>query len=88
MILPRPPASLVRKKGFGPWQTIEHYDAYGRRVHDPSSPLIVVLAGGVRQKGDLRSRVWRAPLPGNPPSHRYVLSSDLTNASLFAMLVL
>jgi hypothetical protein len=35
---------LVWKKGLGPWQTIEHYNACGRRVHDPSSPLIVVLA--------------------------------------------
>ena len=34
---------LVGEKGLGPWQTIEYYEAYGRRVKEPGFPLILLL---------------------------------------------
>jgi formylglycine-generating enzyme required for sulfatase activity len=34
---------LVGEKGLGPWQAIEYYEAYSRRVKEPGFPLILLL---------------------------------------------
>jgi len=67
---------LVGKKGLGPWQVTEYYEAFDRRVKEPNFPVILVLLDG-------------QPAPGLPflrQLHWIVTSDPASEASLARLL--
>ncbi|HMK69031.1 MAG TPA: toll/interleukin-1 receptor domain-containing protein, partial [Stellaceae bacterium] len=42
---------LIGKGGLGPWQGIEYYEAFDRRVKDPGYPVVLVLLEGETAPG-------------------------------------
>ena len=61
---------LVGEKGIGPWQAMEYYEAFDRRVKQPDFPLVIVLLDGQAAPGlpFLRQMHW--VITTNPASEK------------------
>ena len=67
---------MVGPNGLGPWQAIEYYEAYGRRVKERDFPIILILLEG-------------QPAPGLPflrQLHRIVTADPASEKSVAQLL--